>query len=156
MYSTALLDLPTDEAALLFPVSYLVYLSSIVLRYIALDLAVRPDARGRRRDSARSVTTRFRAGLSSPAAAHDGADGDLGRPRSIVAGLLTDDARDFDTFGLTGAIAAVVTAAFTIWLSLVLADAVSGPVIDLRDATRRLAAGDLRRARAGRLHRRDR
>ena len=29
------------------------------------------------------------------------------------------------------------------WLSLVLADAVSGPIIDLRDATRRVGAGDL-------------
>jgi class 3 adenylate cyclase len=36
-----------------------------------------------------------------------------------------------------------VAAAVSVWLSLVLADAVSGPVVDLRDATRRVAAGDL-------------
>jgi class 3 adenylate cyclase len=36
-----------------------------------------------------------------------------------------------------------VTAAFSIWLSIVLGDAVSAPIVDLRDATRRLGGGDL-------------
>jgi adenylate cyclase len=36
-----------------------------------------------------------------------------------------------------------VTAAFSVWLSLVLGDAVSRPIIDLRNATRRVGAGDL-------------
>jgi class 3 adenylate cyclase len=45
--------------------------------------------------------------------------------------------------GLAGLVALAVTAAVSIWLSLVLADAVSGPIIDLRDATRRVGAGDL-------------
>jgi adenylate cyclase len=61
----------------------------------------------------------------------------------LVAGLLTDNTRDLDTIGLASVVAVAVTAAFSVWLSLVLADAVSGQVIDLRDATRRLGAGDL-------------
>jgi class 3 adenylate cyclase len=61
----------------------------------------------------------------------------------IVGGLVTENTRDLDTIGLAGVVALGVTVAVSIWLSLVLADAVSGPIIDLRDATRRVGAGDL-------------
>ena len=61
----------------------------------------------------------------------------------IVAGLLTENTRELDTIGLASVVALAVTAAISIWLSLVLADAVSGPIVDLRDATRRVGAGDL-------------
>jgi class 3 adenylate cyclase len=61
----------------------------------------------------------------------------------VVAGLLTGDARDLDTMGSAGLVAFAVSAAMSIWLSLVLADAVSGPITDLRDATRRAGTGDL-------------
>jgi adenylate cyclase len=61
----------------------------------------------------------------------------------IVAGLLADRTRNLDTIGRASVVAVIVTAAVSLWLSLVLADAVSGPIIDLRDATRRLGAGDL-------------
>jgi adenylate cyclase len=44
---------------------------------------------------------------------------------------------------VASAVAIAVTAAFSVWLSLVLADAVSGPIIDLRDATHRVGGGDL-------------
>src|SRR5205807_4262555 len=45
--------------------------------------------------------------------------------------------------GLASVVAIGVTAAISTWLGLVLADAVSGPIIDLRDATRRVGTGDL-------------
>jgi class 3 adenylate cyclase len=61
----------------------------------------------------------------------------------IVGGLMTKNTHDLDTIGLASVVAVGVTAAFSTWLSLVLADAVSGPIIDLRNATRRLGAGDL-------------
>jgi adenylate cyclase len=61
----------------------------------------------------------------------------------VVAGLLTENTRDLDTIGLACIVAIAITAALSIWLSLVLADSVSGPVIDLRDATRRVGTGDL-------------
>src|SRR3954452_11935969 len=38
----ALLDRPAGEAALLFPVLFLLYISSAVMRYIGLELAMRP------------------------------------------------------------------------------------------------------------------
>jgi class 3 adenylate cyclase len=61
----------------------------------------------------------------------------------IVGGLLTPNTRDFDRIGLATGVAVGITAAVSIWLSLVLADAVSGPITDLRDATRQVGAGDL-------------
>jgi adenylate cyclase len=60
-----------------------------------------------------------------------------------VAGLVTENTRELDMIGRAGVVAFVVSAAISMWLSLVLADAVSGPIIDLRDATRRVGRGDL-------------
>jgi class 3 adenylate cyclase len=138
----ALLKLPVYQAALLFPTSYLLYLSSTVLRYVALELAMRPALE----DIGQSLP-----GASPP----DSARVSLHRrllatvpmvtwgTALIVAGLLSHDTHDLDTIGLASVVAVAVTAAVSVWLSLVLADAVSGPIIDLRDATRRLGAGDL-------------
>jgi adenylate cyclase len=61
----------------------------------------------------------------------------------IVAGFLTSNTRDLDTIGVASLVAIAVTAAVSIWLSFVLADAVSAPIMDLRDAAREVAAGDL-------------
>jgi class 3 adenylate cyclase len=61
----------------------------------------------------------------------------------IVGGLVTPNTRNLDTVWLASVVAFGVTAAVSMWLSLVLADAVSGPIRDLRNATRRLGSGDL-------------
>jgi adenylate cyclase len=138
----ALLDRPAYEALLVFPVSYLLYLSSVVLRYVALELGMRPllEDIGKRLpgasppDSAR-VSLHRRLLATVPMVTWGTA--------LIVAGLLTHDSRDLDTIGPASVVAVGVTAGVSIWLSVVLADAVSAPIIDLRDATRRVAAGDL-------------
>jgi HAMP domain-containing protein len=138
----ALLGLPPYDALLLFPASYLTYLSSAVLRYVALELGMRrlledigDSPPGASPSGIARVSLHRRLLATVPMATWGTA--------LIVAGLLTDDTRDFATIGLASAVAVAVTAAFTVWLSLVLADAVSAPIIDLRDATRRVAAGDL-------------
>jgi adenylate cyclase len=140
--AAALLDLPAYEAVLLFPASYLLYLSSTVLRYLALDLAMRPllEDIGEGRPGASPpdfarVSLHRRLLATVPMVTWGTA--------LIVAGLLTDDTRDLDTIGLASVVAVGVTAAVSTWLSFVLADAVSAPIIDLRDATRQLGAGDL-------------
>ena len=61
----------------------------------------------------------------------------------VVAGLITPATRELDTIGQAGVVAFAVSAAISMWLGLVLADAVSGPITDLRDATRKVGAGDL-------------
>src|SRR5215210_7046760 len=138
----ALLDLPANEAVLLFPASYLLYLSSTVLRYVALDLSMRPlledivgSLPGASPPNFVRVSLHRRLLATVPMVTWGTA--------LIVAGLLTDNGRDLDTIGLASVVAVAVTAAVSTWLSFVLADAVSAPLIDLRDATRRLGAGDL-------------
>ncbi len=138
----AMLKLPADQAALLFPMSYVLYVCSGVLRYVALEQAMRPVLRdiGERLPEASipdfaRVSLHQRLLATVPMAAWGTA--------LIVGGLLTPNTRDLDTIGLASVVAIGVTAAFSIWLSIVLADAVSGPISDLRDATRHLAAGDL-------------
>jgi class 3 adenylate cyclase len=139
---TALRDLPAYQAALLFPMSYLMYISAAILRYVGLDLMMRPVLRGIGErlpeallpDNVR-VSLHQRLLVTVPMVTWGTA--------LIVGGLVTPNTGDFDTIGRASLVAVGVTAAVSMWLSLVLADAVSAPVIDLRDATRRLGAGDL-------------
>jgi class 3 adenylate cyclase len=137
-----LLDLPVYQAALLFPMSYLLYLSSVVLRYIAFELAMRPVLEDIGKslpeaslpDAAR-ISLHRRLLATVPMVTWGAA--------LMVAGFLTRSTRDFDKIGLASGVSLAVTAAFSIWLSLVLGDTVSAPIVDLRDATRRLGGGDL-------------
>lgn len=132
----ALLDLPAYEAALLLPVSFLIYLSSVVLRYVALELSMRPVLEASSSPSDFTWVSLHRRLLATVPMVTWGA-------AVVVAGLLTENTRELGTIALAGVAAVAVTAALSIWLSFVLADAVSGPIIDLRDATRRVGAGDL-------------
>jgi class 3 adenylate cyclase len=137
-----LLQRPAYEAALLFPMSYLLYLSGSVLRYVGLELAMRPVLRaaGSRKAEA---SVRYDARVSLHERLLATVPMVTWGTAMIVGGLLTPDRRDFEGIGLASLVAVGVTAAVSIWLSLVLADTVSGPIIDLRDATRRVGAGDL-------------
>jgi class 3 adenylate cyclase len=137
-----LLDLPTYQAALLFPMSYLLYISCGVLRYVGLELCMRPVLGhiGEKLPelslpSFARVTLHQRLLVTVPMVTWGTA--------LIVGGLVTPNPRNLDTVGLASGVAFGVTAAVSMWLSLVLADAVSGPIKDLRNATRRLGSGDL-------------
>jgi HAMP domain-containing protein len=122
--------------------SYLLYLSSGILRYVGLELSIRPALRDIGRslpeasppDPAR-VSLHERLLATVPMVTWGTA--------LIVGGLVTPNTRELDTIGLASVVAVAVTSAVSIWLSLVLADAVSGPIIDLRNATYRVGAGDL-------------
>jgi class 3 adenylate cyclase len=138
---TGRLGLPASDAAQLLPLSVLLYLSSVVLRYLGLELSMRPVleavgehlAPGALPEGQVSLHRRLVAAVPTVTWATG----------VIVAGLLTDNTRRLDRIGLASVIALAVAAAVSVWLSLVLADAVSGPIVDLRDATRRVATGDL-------------
>jgi adenylate cyclase len=136
------LDLPTYQATLLLPTLLVLYVYAAVLRYIGLELALRPvlAAIGETMPEAvppRSARVSMHRRLLATVPMVSWGTG------IIVAGLLTDNARDLDNIGLASVIAIGVTAVVSIWLSLVLADAVSAPIVDLRDATRMVAEGDL-------------
>ena len=136
------LDLPAGQAALLFPVSYLMYVSSAILRFIALELAMRPvleDIGARLPEpsppNVAGVSLHRRLLVTVPMVTWGAG--------VVVAGLVTPATRELESIGQAGVIAFGVSAAISMWLGLVLADAVSGPIIDLRDATRKVGAGDL-------------
>lgn len=137
----AVLGLPASDAAQLLPLSSLLYLSSVVLRYLGLELGMRPVLEG--------------VGERLPSGSHHRAQVSLHRrlvaavptvtwaTGVIVAGLLTDNTRDLHRIALASMTAFAVAVVVSVWLSLLLADAVSGPIVDLRDATRKVAKGDL-------------
>ena len=136
-----LLDLPTSQAVLLFPMSFLLYISSGVLRYMGLELSMRPVLRhiGEKLPElslppVARVTLHQRLLVAVPMVTWGTA--------LIVGGLVTPNTRHLGTIGLASVVAFGVTAAVSMWLSLVLADAVSGPIRELRDATRELGSGD--------------
>ena len=137
----ALLDLPARHALLLLPVAYLLYISSAILRYIALELEMRPvlEAVGEHLPDAppdvAGVSLHRRLLVTVPMVTWGAG--------VVVAGLVSENTRDLDKIGLAGVVAFAVSAAISMWLGLVLADSVSGPIVDLRDATRRVGAGDL-------------
>jgi class 3 adenylate cyclase len=137
-----LLDLPIYQAVLLFPMSYLLYISCGVLRYVGLELSMRPVLRhiGEKLPElslprCARVTLHQRLLVTVPMVTWGTA--------LIVGGLVTPNTRNLAPVGLASGVAFGVTAAVSMWLSLVLADAVSGPIRDLRNATRRLGSGDL-------------
>ena len=138
----ALLDRPAQDAVLVLPLSYLLYVSAVILRYLALELSMRPllEALGERLDGAAPLDEAGVPLHPRLVAAVPMANWGTGM---IVAGLLTADTRGLAPLGLAAVVAFAVSAAVSIWLSFVLADEVTGPIIDLRDATRRVAGGDL-------------
>jgi class 3 adenylate cyclase len=134
----ALLDLPAHQAALVFPLCLLLYVSSAVLRYIALELGMRPLLEQLPEASpprAARVSVHQRLLVTVPMVTWGGA--------VVVAGLVTENTRELEMIGRASVIAFAVSAAISMWLGLVLADAVTAPIVDLRDATRRVAGGDL-------------
>jgi adenylate cyclase len=138
----ALLDLPAYQAALLLPALLVLFVYSAVLRYIGLDLALRPVLEaigeppvGAPVPSVARLSLHRRLLATVPMVSWG--------TGIIVAGFLTSNTRDLDTLGVASLVAVGVTAIVSIWLSFVLADAVSAPIMDLRDATSRVGAGDL-------------
>jgi class 3 adenylate cyclase len=138
----ALLDLPADHAVRGFPVVFLIYVSSAVLRYIALELGMRPvlEAVGERLPEATPprvarVALHLRLLVTVPMVTWGAG--------VVVAGLVTANTLDLDDLGLASVVSFGVSAGISMWLSLVLADTVSAPIVDLRDATRRVGSGDL-------------
>jgi adenylate cyclase len=138
----AQLDLPAHQAALALPVLLVLFVYSGVLRYIGLELAMRPVLEAIGEEMAE---------VSLPAAARISLHRRLlatvpmvsWGTGILVGGFLTSNTRDLDTIGVASLVAIGVTAIVSIWLSFVLADAVSAPIMDLRDAARTVGSGDL-------------
>jgi class 3 adenylate cyclase len=122
--------------------SYLLYISCSVLRYVGLDLCMRPVL-GHIGEQVPELSVPYSARVTLHQRLLATVPMVTWGTALIVGGLVTTNTRSLGTVGLATGIAFGVTAAVSMWLGLVLADAVSGPIRDLRDATRRLGSGDL-------------
>ena len=124
-------------ALLVLPGSFGVYIAWAMARALVLELALRPvleDLGGAPPDAAPHIGLRWRLLAVLPAINWG--------TGVVVAGLLTDERGDLETLAIAVGVAAAVTLTISIWMTLLLAEAVSGPVTRLRDATRSVARGD--------------
>lgn len=142
VYAAWELGLPASSAAILFPGSFLVYLYWVVVRFLAIELALRPVLE----DIASSVPDgtelelvriplRWRLLASLPA---------VNLITGIaVGGFAADDTSDLGNFGLALLGSAAAAILVSSWLVVFLSASIATPIAELRDANRRVARGDL-------------
>jgi adenylate cyclase len=141
LYAAWELEQPLYSAAILFPGSLLVYLYFVVVRFLALELSMRPvleDVASSLPDSAslhlRVVPLRWRLLASLPAV-------------NLITGLAvggfsagdTDDPSGLGLALIGSAAAAMLVSS---WLIGFLSTSIATPIVQLRDATRRVERGD--------------
>jgi adenylate cyclase len=142
LYAVWELDLPAYWAAVFFPGSLLVYLYYVVVRFLALELSLRPVLEEIASSLPDGVTPdlqlvplRWRLLASLPAV-------------NLITGLAvggfsagnTDDPSGLGLALVGSAAAAVLVSS---WLIGFLSTSVATPIVQLRDATRRVGSGDL-------------
>ncbi|HEX2087938.1 MAG TPA: adenylate/guanylate cyclase domain-containing protein [Solirubrobacteraceae bacterium] len=135
--ATLLLDLPPWATALLLPGSFGAYLYWCVLRALALELGMRPilEQLRAREHAAQRISLRWRLLATLPAM-------NWGTGVTVGGTVSGGGGSELERYALAVVVALAVTLGVSIWLTLLLADAVSGPIVDLRDATRAVKEGD--------------
>jgi len=141
LYAVSVLDLPAYSIAIFFVASVLVYLYWVALRFLAIELILRPvlEEVGRALPETdefepRRVPLRWRLLATLP-----GVNLVTGL---AVGGFTTDRGEDLSGLGLAligSAAAAIVVSS---WLVLFLSTSITTPILELRDATRRIKRGD--------------
>ena len=141
--AAVVLDLSAASAATIFPASFGLFAYWSLVRMLALELGMRP--------------------VLEELAPHLPPDADLRAPRVplrwrflaalpaiswgsgvIVAGItLRAGAEGADALIVAAVAAVAVALGVSIWLSMLLADTVTGPIVALGEATRRVRGGDL-------------
>ena len=142
LLATALLDLPLWAAAAIWPASFATFAYWVIVRTLGLELGMRPVLEdvtphlpaGASLDVPR-IGLRWRLLATLPALCW--ATGVL------VAGVTIGLGDGPGTLAIATGVSVLATLGASLWLSLLLADAVAGPVATLRDATRRVGEGDL-------------
>ena len=141
-YAAWELDLPAYSAAIFFAASSLVYLYWIVVRFLAMELVLRPVLEELatslpERADLRLVRVPLRWRLLATLPAVNLITG------IAVGGFAAGDSADLGGLGLAllgSAAAAVVVSS---WLIALLSATIATPIMQLRDATRRVGAGEL-------------
>jgi adenylate cyclase len=142
VYAVTTLDLPAYSAAIFFPGSAIVYLYWVVVRFLAIELALRPvleDIAASLPDRAEvaplRVPLRLRLLASLPA---------VNLITGItVGGFSADQTADLGNFALALLGSAVAAILVSSWLIAFLSTSITSPITQLRDAARRVGSGDL-------------
>jgi class 3 adenylate cyclase len=142
LYASWELDLPASSAAILFPGSLLVYLYWVVVRFLAIELSLRPvleDIASSVADGTElklvRVPLRWRLLASLPA---------VNLITGIaVGGFAADETSDLGNFGLALLGSAAAAVLVSSWLVGFLSASIATPIAELRDANRQVARGDL-------------
>ena len=136
------LDLSFREGAALFPGSFGLFASWALLRMVALELAMRPvleDLADELPADARIEVPRLPLRLRLLAAVPT-----IGAGIGITVGGITSRlGTGADTLAIASVVAPVVAFGVALLGTLIVADAVTGPIADVEQAARRVAAGDL-------------
>jgi adenylate cyclase len=137
----ALLELPAWWAVVVFPGIFVLYVYWVVVRFIAVDLGMRPVLEEVARElperaalDAPRIPIRWRLLAAVPAI--NFATG------AVVAGITTGGEGDLGIFALGMLATAGVTLTISMWTTLGVADSISRPIVDLSQATRRVSEGD--------------
>lgn len=142
IYAVWELDLPAYSAAVLFPGSLIIYLYWVVVRFLAIEVTLRPvleDIAGSLPDGADlqplRVPLRLRLLLSLPA---------VNLITGIaVGGFSAQGEADISNFALALLGSAVAAVLVSSWLVVFLSSSITAPIVQLRDANRRVGRGDL-------------
>jgi adenylate cyclase len=142
LYAAWELDLHASSAAILFIGSSLVFLYWVVLRFLALEISVRPvleDIAASLPDGTEleplPVPLRWRLLAALPA---------VNLITGIaVAGFTAEDTDDLSSFGLALLGSAAAAILVSSWLVALLSTSVTAPITQLRDVSRRVGRGDL-------------
>ena len=142
LYAAWELDLQASAAAILFVGSSVVFLYWVVVRFLAIELSLRPvleDIAAALPDDAEleplRVPLRWRLLAALPAVNLI--------TGMAVAGFSAEDTDDVSSFGLALLGSAAAAILVSSWLVVLLATSVTAPITQLRDATRRVGRGDL-------------
>lgn len=135
------LDLPGYSAAIFLPGSLIVYLYWVLVRFLAIELTLRPVLEdiaaalpdGTRVDQVR-IPLRTRLLVALPAVSLI--------TGIAVGGFSAEDSADLGNFGLALLGAGIATALVASWLIVFLSASITVPIGILRDAARRVGEGD--------------
>ena len=141
-YAVSVLDLPDWSVGVFFAASALVYLYHLVLRFLAMELILRPvleDIAAALPPEANVRPTRvpLRNRLFATLPAVNLISG------VAVGGFTAHDGDDLGALGLALLGSAAVGVLVSSWLIGFLSNSITTPITQLRDATRRVGCGDL-------------
>ena len=142
VYAVWDLNLPVYSAAIFFPGSLIVYIYWVVARFLAIELTLRPVLEDIASSLPRGVdpqplriSLRLRMAVALPAV--------ILITGLAVGGFSAEESTDLDSFVLALVGSLVVALFVSSWIIVFLSASITSPILQLREASRRVGRGDL-------------